>query len=603
VLRAGFHDREDFSVRPGLLHIPVFRIIVVVAGRIGFMAHQFKPVDRDTEMLLPHNMLDWVPEGHAVRVVIAAVERLMTGDLAARLVPPSPKGSAAGPARYDPAMLLTTWMYAYLRGVLSTRAVEDRCRYDATFRVACGRLVPDHTTFSRFRRHLLAQDQLAEALFYRVLYVCACAGLGRLTVVAADGVKIAANASPEANRTEAGLRKLAAQVIATARTAQSGEDAGQPPLPGTDLLLGGDTVPGPDPRSRAGRVLACLAALETERAAAEAAAREQGQAYLDALGAGTATGRPPAAVAVAAQQIRVERLATARLAAIAEWEAAVAAGAGSRAGRRPLDPGGTAAVRAARARLEELRAAAAAEAEEEAAGERKKSPPPKRNVTDPDSRLMPVRGGGFIQGYNCEDAATDDRLMLGGYACQDTGDVQQAQELARVAGKGAAVVAAGHAAHAGDPALLAKCHDRLCTLPDEDKRSTGHDTAACHHAMTSAIGVLVQDAGYHSEANLTAPGPDRLIADGKTRDLRLREPAEGPPPEGATPAEANAWRLRTPQGRALYKRRAPDVEGLHASLKDRTGLRRFHLRGLPNVTSEFLFAGIAHNLLLLTAVS
>jgi transposase len=244
-------------------------------------------------------MLDWVPEGHAVRVVIAAVERLMTGDLAARLVPPSPKGSAAGPARYDPAMLLTTWMYAYLRGVLSTRAVEDRCRYDATFRVACGRLVPDHTTFSRFRRHLLAQDQLAEALFYRVLYVCACAGLGRLTVVAADGVKIAANASPEANRTEAGLRKLAAQVIATARTAQSGEDAGQPPLPGTDLLLGGDTVPGPDPRSRAGRVLACLAALETERAAAEAAAREQGQAYLDALGAGTATGRPPAAVAVA----------------------------------------------------------------------------------------------------------------------------------------------------------------------------------------------------------------------------------------------------------------------------------------------------------------
>jgi hypothetical protein len=121
--------------------------------------------------------------------------------------------------------------------------------------------------------------------------------------------------------------------------------------------------------------------------------------------------------------------------------------------------------------------------------------------------------------------------------------------------------------------------------------------------MTSAIGVLVQDAGYHSEANLTAPGPDRLIADGKTRDLRLREPAEGPPPEGATPAEANAWRLRTPQGRALYKRRAPDVEGLHASLKDRTGLRRFHLRGLPNVTSEFLFAGIAHNLLLLTAVS
>ena len=111
--------------------------------------------------------------------------------------------------------------------------------------------------------------------------------------------------------------------------------------------------------------------------------------------------------------------------------------------------------------------------------------------------------------------------------------------------------------------------------------------------MTSGIGVLVEDAGYHSEANLTAPGPDRLIADGKTRDLARREPADGPPPEGATAAEANAHRLATPEGRAAYKRRAPDVEGLHASLKDQGGLRRFSLRGLHNATSEFLFAGLA----------
>ena len=253
-------------------------------------------------MLLPPNMLDWVPEGHAVRVVISTVERLVTRALIDRLVPPAPKGSAAGPARYDPVMLLTVWMYAYLRGVLSTRAVEDRCRYDATFRVACGRLVPDHTTFARFRQHLLGQDGLAEDLFYRVLHVCACAGLGRLSVVAGDGVKIAANASMEASRTVAGLRKLAGQVMADAREAAGADDAGRPVLPGTDLLLGADTAPGPDPRSRAGRVLACLQGLEGEREAAEAAVREQGQAYLEALEAGTATGRPPAAVVLAAQQ-------------------------------------------------------------------------------------------------------------------------------------------------------------------------------------------------------------------------------------------------------------------------------------------------------------
>src|SRR5579859_3978879 len=569
-----------------------------------FMAHQFKAVDRDAEMLLPPNMLDWVPEGHAVRVVIGTVEALATRDLTDRLVPPAPRGSAAGPARYDPVMLLAVWMYAYLRGVLSTRAVEDRCRYDATFRVACGREIPDHTTFSRFRRHLFAQTALAEDLFYRVLRVCACAGLGRLGVVAGDGVKIAANASKEAARTEAGLRKLAAQVMADARTAAAGDETEKPVLPGTDLLLGADTAPGPDPRSRAGRVLACLHELQSEREAAEAASREQGQACLQALAAGAAApGRPPAAVALAAAQLRLEEAIAAEQATLADWQARRAAG--QRVTRPPVRPGTGKKARKARARLEALQAEAAAEAGQagDAGNEKKGAKAPQRNVTDPDSRLLPVRGGGFIQGYNCQDAAADDRLMLGGYACQDTGDVLQAQGLAAVAGKGAAVVAAAHAAHAADPAMLAKCHDRMCILPERQKHHPGHDAAACHHAMTSRIGVLVQDAGYHSEENLTAPGPGRLIADGKTRDLARREPASGPPPGDATAVEANAHRLRTPEGRALYKRRAPDVEGLHASLKDNGGLRRLSLRGLHNATSEFLFAGLAHNLRLLAAIS
>ena len=479
--------------------------------------------------------------------------------------------------------------------------MEDRCRYDATFRVACGRAVPDHTTFSRFRRRLFAQEGLAEELFCQVLLVCACAGLGRLSVVAGDGVKVAASASKEASRTEAGLRRLAGQVMAGARKAAADDGADRDVLPGTDLLLGAEVAPGPDPASRAGRVLACLESLQAEREAAEAAAREQGQAYLQAAAAGTASGRPPAAVALAAARLRLEEAVAAEEAALAAWQARP-----GRRGRPPARPGAGRKSRRARARLEELQARAAAEAEGQAgdaADGKKKPPAPRRNVTDPDSRLLPVRGGGFVQGYNCQDAAADDRLMLGGYACQDTGDVLQAQRLAAAAEKGAAVVAAGHAAHAGDPVLLAACHARLCTLPGKEKNGPDHDAAACHAAMTSRIGVLVADAGYHSEANLAAPGPDRLIADAKTRDLARREPAEGPPPEGATAAEANAHRLAAPEGRALCKRRAPDVEGLHASLKDDGGLRRFSLRGLHNATSEFLFAGLAHNLRLLAAVS
>ena len=68
-----------------------------------------------------------------------------------------------------------------------------------------------------------------------------------------------------------------------------------------------------------------------------------------------------------------------------------------------------------------------------------------RNVTDPDSALMPVRGGGLKQGYNCQDAAADDRLMLGGFASANASDTVHAARLEAVAVKGAQVIAEAHA--------------------------------------------------------------------------------------------------------------------------------------------------------------
>ena len=174
-------------------------------------------------------------------------------------------------------------------------------------------------------------------------------------------------------------------------------------------------------------------------------------------------------MALAAQQLRLEMAIAAEEATLADWQARRAAG--QRVGRPPARPGTGKKARKARARLEALQAGAAAEAGQpaDAGNEKKGAKTPQRNVTDPDSRLMPVRGGGFIQGYNCQDAASDDRLMPGGYACQDTGDVLQAQELARVAARGAAVVAAGHAAHGADP----PCSQNATTGCAPCRRGTG----------------------------------------------------------------------------------------------------------------------------------
>jgi transposase len=548
-------------------------------------------------------MRDWVPKDHVVWLVIDTVEQLGTPELTARLAGGTRK-SARGRRAYHPVMLLVLLAYAYLSGVLSTRAIEARCRVDATFRLACAGLVPDHTTISRFRRRACGEGGPMEDVFYAVLRVCAAAGLGRLSVVAGDGVKIGANASKEANRTEAGLRKLAAMIVAGAGradepgAAETGED-----------LFGGQLLPPEwaDRRSRLARVRACLADFAAQREAAEAARRARGQAWLDARAAGEQLTRPPAAVAVEAARIALEAEIARQQALVDEWDRKRAAG--GRVGKKPVPVEASRRVARQRDRLARAEAAAARQegeeedqaggAEPDGTGKKKRKPKPVRNVTDPDSALMPVRGGGLKQGYNCQDAAADDRVMLGGFASSNAADTVHAARLEQVAVKGAQVVAAAHADPGHDAAA---CHARMCTSPA--KAEPGHDAAACHARMTGQIGVMVEDAGYCSEANLTAEGPvDRLIATGSRRTMgkaASENPASGPPPEDATATEKMDHRLRTPEGRAACKRRAPDIEGVHASIEDVIGLRRFSMRGLTLATGEFLLAGLCHNLLLLS---
>jgi transposase len=481
-------------------------------------------VDRDQPAYLPLNMYDWVPGQHFVRLVIDTVEQLATPEMVTWLAG-GERRSPRGRRGYDPVMLATLLVYSYCCGVLSSRAIEARCRVDATFRLACAGLVPDHATIARFRRRVCGPGGPVEELFYAVLRVCAAAGLGRLSIVAADGVKIGANASKEANRTEAGLRKLAARIMSGAARADEPDAA-----PAGEDLFGGEGLDRDwaDPRSRLGRVRECLARFTAEREAAEAVRRAQGQAWLDALAAGQPVTKPPAAVAVEAARICLEAARERQRELIGEWERKRAAG--EKTGRKPVPVESAKIVRVQRERLARAEAAAAGQ-QEEAAGDgepgetagspggkntrKKKKGKPVRNVTDPDSALMPVRGGGVKQGYNCQDAAADDRLMLGGFASSCAADTVHAARLEQVAVKGAQVVAAAHADPGHD---VAACHARMCTAADP--ADPGHDAAACHAQMTGAPGVIVLDAGYCSEANLTAEsGVDKLIATGNRRTM------------------------------------------------------------------------------------
>jgi len=75
----------------------------------------------------------------------------------------------------------------------------------------------------------------------------------------------------------------------------------------------------------------------------------------------------------------------------------------------------------------------------------------------------------------------------------------------------------------------------------------------------------------------------------------LKDPAHGPPPPRATTREANAHRLRTAEGRQLYKRRGATVEPGIGNLKKI--LDTFSRRGLHSANSELHLAATAFNLM------
>ena len=151
------------------------------------MATRFVPIDRDTPLLLPPNLRDWVPAEHLVHFIIDAVEAL---DL--RQVKVNTRGT--GSEQYPPHLLLTLLIYSYATGSFSSRRIE-RSTYDSVpVRLLTADTHPDHDTLCTFRRE--NQALLSES-FVKVLQLAQQLKLlkfGQLTV-AADGTKVQANAS------------------------------------------------------------------------------------------------------------------------------------------------------------------------------------------------------------------------------------------------------------------------------------------------------------------------------------------------------------------------------------------------------------------------
>jgi transposase len=556
------------------------------------VAKGYRSVDRDQQFLLPENMRDWLSESDPVWLVIGAVAKLDTSALHSQR-----RTGGAGRAGYDPDMLLTLLIWAWAQGVRSSRVIERLCGRDVAFRIICAGDAPDHVTISRFRAGAAA---VMEQLFAQVLMLCARVGMAHLGVVALDSVKLGANASLQANHTEAGLRragaeqanfdaKRARELAAKALAEHAATDAAEDDLYGPGRR--GDEVAPElvDPRSRAARIAEALAELAGDgggRAGQRAAAAERKRArerdkqarrqvQLEEFRrrrerrAIQPMGLPPTEIRV---EILTQNLAEARERQQAKIDRYHARG---KRGRKPAPVEQAYRVRTVQAALDRAIAAeqaaqrcgpptAAPVPDSRAAGAA--SGGPKRNITDPQSRMMPLRGGGWIQGYNCQAVTSSDGLIIATSVGNNSADATAFTAMMDKA------VAAAELIDAHRPA----------------------------HSRATGIGVLLADAGYLSADNLTAAGPDRLIAVGNRRELAAaahEAPAAGPPPPDATPIEAMTHRLRTPDGHALYTQRGHIAETPFAHAKHNWGFRRFTSRGIARATAEFSFHALVHNLL------
>lgn len=513
------------------------------------MAFGYRPVDRDQLFLVPPDMRQWLPEGHLVWLVLDVVERIDTSGLHK-----AHPNVGVGRRAYDPDMLLALLLYAYCTGQRSSRHIERLCEVDVAYRVICANDSPDHSTIARFRQ--VHQDH-AEALFVEVLVLCGEAGLARVGVVAVDGTKMAGDASLKANHT---LAHIEAEVAAMMREAEA-VDVGE------DELFGGrrgDEMPvGMSDRSgRRQRLDAAVEQLKAKRAARDRARAERAARNQRAV----AEGRVPRAKTGDPVVDAETRLAAvvARAALHRERVEARAAAQGRRPHGRP--PGQGPRVAAAREHLAKVQAEAATKAtthtktEAGSAGRKQSTAKQDRaNTTDPDSRVMPTKNG-WLQGYNAQAAVNDNGVVLAADVTNEVNDTTQFEPMT-----------AGLLANLG---------------------AIGAD---------EPVGTMLFDAGYFSEHNATVEGPDRLIATTKSwkhrQQLRDRGPTSGPPPQGATPAEAMEHRLRTPQGSELYKKRQHTVEPVFGQIKEGRGIRRFARRGLNAVQAEWQLITMSHNVL------
>lgn len=157
------------------------------------MSTRFVHVDRQTALLLPPDLRDWVQDDDLVHFLVDALALLDFSSAKVNL-------RGTGDRQYPPSLLLGLLIYCYAQGLFSSRKIERATYQNVSVRYLAGNTHPDHDTIAKFRRE---NGPLIRSAFVQLLRLAQAAGLLRLGAIALDGTKVAAAAAQRRNVTYA----------------------------------------------------------------------------------------------------------------------------------------------------------------------------------------------------------------------------------------------------------------------------------------------------------------------------------------------------------------------------------------------------------------
>ena len=181
------------------------------------------------------------------------------------------------------------------------------------------------------------------------------------------------------------------------------------------------------------------------------------------------------------------------------------------------------------------------------------------NLTDEESRIMPISGGGFEQTYNAQAAVdTESKLIVTAHITQQSNDKLELE-----------------------PTLK-----NLNALPKQ----------------LGTVTELLADSGYFSETNVNACIGEEITpyiaVDRQSHNRSLWERFKEPPPlpDDADSVTTMKHRLKTKAGKAVYALRKVTSEPVFGIIKAVMGFRGFMLRGKESVSGEWNLTCMAYNI-------